>query len=248
MQEEKRWELLPLCAFLALVAMSVALGNLISALYAARISENLDVGKEFVIHVISFVTLHAFALVWTTVFLNQHEVSWRQGFGFGKRPVSSMALGLGTMVIAFPVATLGIGTLVAWLVKAFGLSLDPQRTVTLVRDTSSTSQVVVLGIAAVALAPVVEEIIFRGVLFKALYQRGYKAAAWIGTSFMFAAIHGNRAAFFPLMFLALVFAWLYVRTGNLLAPIAGHAVFNALNFWLITAPPKWTWLQKLLNQ
>ncbi|HOB32537.1 MAG TPA: CPBP family intramembrane metalloprotease, partial [Verrucomicrobiota bacterium] len=43
-------------------------------------------------------------------------------------------------------------------------------------------------------------------------------------------IHANLKTFIPLTVLALVMTLLYERTGNLLAPIATHATFNAVNF------------------
>jgi membrane protease YdiL (CAAX protease family) len=40
----------------------------------------------------------------------------------------------------------------------------------------------------------------------------------------------NLAVFVPLTFLAVILVWVYESTGNLLAPIAVHCVFNAANF------------------
>jgi membrane protease YdiL (CAAX protease family) len=48
-------------------------------------------------------------------------------------------------------------------------------------------------------------------------------------SLLFALIHLNLAALFPLFVLALAFTWLYEHTDNLLAPIVAHALFNAAN-------------------
>jgi len=57
-------------------------------------------------------------------------------------------------------------------------------------------------------------------------------ALW-GTAGLFALIHFNLLTFLPLMALALVLTYLYERTNNLLAPIAAHSFFNALNFGLL---------------
>jgi membrane protease YdiL (CAAX protease family) len=54
-------------------------------------------------------------------------------------------------------------------------------------------------------------------------------ALW-GTSLLFAAVHTNVVTFVPLVVLALVLTALYERTDNLLAPVAAHVLFNALNF------------------
>ncbi len=231
---------------MALICISVLVGSLLVQTFGQQLSQSLHVSDEFITHLFAFVTLHGFALFWMWIFLSEHDVSWTEGFGFNKAPLRSIGLGLLVTAIAVPIAMLVIGGGVSALLKAVGLNPEVQRTVTLIKENQSVPQLFVLGFAAAVLAPIAEESIFRGVLFRALYQRGHRAIAWIGTSLLFALIHFNLAAFFPLVFLALVFAWLYHRTGNLLASMAGHFLFNALNFWLLVAPPKW--LEKILNQ
>ncbi|MBR5025331.1 MAG: CPBP family intramembrane metalloprotease, partial [Victivallales bacterium] len=52
------------------------------------------------------------------------------------------------------------------------------------------------------------------------------------SGFLFALAHINAATMIPLWFLGIAFAWLYVRTGTLLAPMAVHFTFNAVNLFL----------------
>ena len=87
-----------------------------------------------------------------------------------------------------------------------------------------------LGAAAVLLAPVAEEVLFRGILYPAIKQAGHPWVALWGTALLFAAVHMNLVTFLPLAVLALVLTALYERTNNLLAPITAHVLFNALNF------------------
>jgi hypothetical protein len=86
------------------------------------------------------------------------------------------------------------------------------------------------GIATVILAPIGEEVIFRGVLYPWAKRKFSPAIALWGTAVLFGAIHVNLSSFIPLTVLALVLVWLYEYTGNLLAPIAVHVVFNGANF------------------
>ena len=81
-------------------------------------------------------------------------------------------------------------------------------------------------------APVLEELLFRGVLFGGLSKIMPVWGAMILSGFIFAFIHVNAATFIPLWFLGIAFAWLYVRTGTLLAPMAVHFTFNAVNLAL----------------
>jgi hypothetical protein len=63
-------------------------------------------------------------------------------------------------------------------------------------------------------------------------------------SALFALIHLDAAIFIPLFVLALGLTWIYERTGNLLASIAAHALFNAVNLGLLVAA---TWLRALFH-
>jgi membrane protease YdiL (CAAX protease family) len=81
----------------------------------------------------------------------------------------------------------------------------------------------------VLVAPVAEEVIFRGIIYPTIKQSGHpKIALWL-TSFLFALIHGNVPIFLPLLVLALALTFLYEVTDNLLASITAHAVFNGIN-------------------
>ena len=91
----------------------------------------------------------------------------------------------------------------------------------------------IYGIATIALAPVAEELLFRGILYPTLKQNGHPRLAWVVTSVVFALIHHNLMALLPLTFLAVILTLLYEFTGNLIAPITTHSLFNAVNFYLV---------------
>ncbi len=79
------------------------------------------------------------------------------------------------------------------------------------------------------LAPVAEELLFRGFLFSALARSrvGVIAAAII-TSAAWTALHVNRTelAYAQLFASGLLLSWLLVRTGSLRVPILVHVLFN----------------------
>ena len=81
-------------------------------------------------------------------------------------------------------------------------------------------------------APVLEELLFRGALFGGLTKIMPLWPAIVLSGFIFAVIHINAATLIPLWFLGIAFAWLYVHTGTLLAPMAVHFTFNAVNLVL----------------
>jgi len=86
-----------------------------------------------------------------------------------------------------------------------------------------------LILTAVAVAPLVEEVVFRGVFFPALARHRGIPAAVVLVSMLFALIHGHPPAALPLFIVGSTLATAYLYTGSLLVPIFIHAIFNAVN-------------------
>lgn len=91
------------------------------------------------------------------------------------------------------------------------------------------------------IAPIAEEILFRGLLFTSLRKwRGPWPAA-IVTGLVFGLVHGTSAPFedlLPLAFLGFSLCVLYRLTGSLYPCIAAHAVNNAIAFGALES---WGW-------
>jgi membrane protease YdiL (CAAX protease family) len=172
------------------------------------------------------------------IFLRQHEMNWREAFGFRDPKLKSSLLRAVVLLlfIAAPVAW-GLQEISAQILTRLGQPVEDQAAVALFKDVKAVGEFAYLSFFAVVLAPVAEEFIFRGILFPFLKQRGFPKLAWIGVSALFALIHFNLATFLPLFAFALVLTWLYEKTDNLLAPITAHALFNAVNLALIFYTP-----------
>ncbi|MEP7350663.1 MAG: CPBP family intramembrane glutamic endopeptidase [Sphingorhabdus sp.] len=77
------------------------------------------------------------------------------------------------------------------------------------------------------IAPILEELLFRGLLQNSLANRLPVWAAILIASMVFGAAHLDFAAFPPLMAMGIAFGYLYHRTGSLRVNIAMHVVNNA---------------------
>jgi len=94
-------------------------------------------------------------------------------------------------------------------------------------------RVLMLVLLAVA-APVVEETLFRGLLFPWLAKRvGWPAAA-LASSALFAAIHFHLPSAVPLGVLGLFLCAVQAATGRLIYCVWIHALFNAVNLYALT--------------
>ena len=92
---------------------------------------------------------------------------------------------------------------------------------------------IVLGLLVLFEAPLLEEPLFRGIIFRGLQSSIPTWAAMAISGFLFAIVHVNAASFIALWFLGIAFAELYRRTGTLFAPMTAHALFNATNLALL---------------
>lgn len=103
-----------------------------------------------------------------------------------------------------------------------------QEAVKQVADADSR-QLFLLLVSVVLVAPLLEEFVFRGVLYRTLKGGLGMGPAIAATSLLFALVHKNALVFLPLVVLAAGLALAYERTGDLRVPIMMHAFFNAFN-------------------
>ncbi|HEX2267153.1 MAG TPA: CPBP family intramembrane glutamic endopeptidase, partial [Actinomycetota bacterium] len=85
----------------------------------------------------------------------------------------------------------------------------------------------------VVVAPIGEEIFFRGFLHKALRRRLPMWGAAVLSSILFGLVHVHPLLIPALFVVGLGLALLYERQQSLLAPVVAHATFNVLGFVMI---------------
>lgn len=78
------------------------------------------------------------------------------------------------------------------------------------------------------LAPVIEELIFRGIIFQGLRKNYSKFTAIFMSALLFALFHLNPWQFPATFVLGLLLGWLMLRTNNILLAILGHFLNNFL--------------------
>jgi membrane protease YdiL (CAAX protease family) len=100
--------------------------------------------------------------------------------------------------------------------------------------TNRLEQVAVL-VTVVVLAPVAEELLFRGVLLRGLKERLGIVASAVISGFVFSAYHLDPVGFLPRFEIGIVLALLAWKSGSLWPAIAFHAANNALAMTLMAA-------------
>lgn len=103
-----------------------------------------------------------------------------------------------------------------------------QETVQLLQESNDTAVVALMAFTAMFVAPICEEIVFRGYLYPIAKKYTNRWLAVLFTGLIFSIGHGSLAALLPLFILGSLLALVYEFTGSIWAPIAVHFCFNSL--------------------
>lgn len=143
---------------------------------------------------------------------------------------AAIGAGLGTPVVLFALGTIFLAKYLYeagyWLV--FKRSPDIPPGMGPLNPGKNPILWILVVFTLVVLAPVCEELFFRGYLYPPLRNRMGMQAAMLLNGFLFAAAHFDLLGFLPRFVLGYGFSYIYDRDRNIAAPIAGHALYNGL--------------------
>lgn len=126
------------------------------------------------------------------------------------------------------------------LLQVFAMEPREQEAVQRIRESDDLNPLRFMFFMTVVIAPLAEELFFRGVLFHIIKQQG-RWVAYISISIIFGLLHVGSAETppelvtsivqtIPLMLLSGFLFAVYHATGNILAPILTHSLFNLAGF------------------
>jgi membrane protease YdiL (CAAX protease family) len=234
MLEEKPWRIDAVIRLFLIVMITVCLGGVVSGIVSHFTSAWPKGQSNFCQVVVGALFLEIPSLVWIGLFLRQHHILWKDAFGWQKsEPATAVAYGVLTAVLYIPAAW-GLQIASEFVMRLAALKPEQQVAVQELQDpTLNLAQKFFIGLIAIVFAPVIEEALFRGILYPAIKQAGHRRLALWLSSGLFALVHFNAETFVPLMAFALILVYLYETFQNLLAPVVAHSLFNAANFLVL---------------
>lgn len=188
-------------------------GTLALVLAAPRIPEQFDLGV--------LITVWELVLIlpawWFAV--RKYGVGWKS-LGLTPFKADTLAVGCGLMLVSF-----GFNLFYNLFLMLFGLRA--QMDLTVLFEQTASPWLLLLG--GVVIAPLAEEIFFRGFLFAGLRKRhGWKRAALVSAG-LFAVLHLQPLTFLPIFLLGLVFAYLYHRSESIWPAVIMHMLTNGMS-------------------
>jgi membrane protease YdiL (CAAX protease family) len=225
------WRFLPA---VGVALLGFLLGSLAAVPVFLVLGETTDGGASGVSELAQGIVVDV-ALVGTLwLWLRARHRGWREalrlvpGSKVGREVVVGAALGVAVRIVAGIAAAI----VIAILASATGDEVAVPEQVT---SDLHGFQLVVFALFAVVVAPVTEEFLFRGVLFRSVRDRHGFGAGAITSAVLFGAIHyvpgpwpDALALQITMVVTGLGLAWVYERRKTLLAPIVGHAAFNLI--------------------
>ncbi len=219
----------PLWTPLAVIGLGLAIGVALTAVLAGVLeasgvnidedSPGFNAGATLVLDL---------AIVGATIFvlaLVSRPRPWHLGFrrGVGLRSAIGLAL---MAVLAFFIFAVSY--------QAIFRPDNPQDIVQDLGADRSTFLLIAGALLVIVVAPVAEELFFRGFLFRVLRTR---MAFWLAAAIdgvLFGLVHGALVIVPILAFLGFILCWTYERSGTLFVPIALHALNNTLAYGVTT--------------
>ena len=170
--------------------------------------------------------LYLFLVMLILSFLYFRRIDLEGIFGFDSIKLSAaVGSGLCLLAAAYPLI-IAIGQVSE---SMLGDDLEQQEVVEFFLNTTDGSSRVLVIVLAIVVAPVAEELIFRGYLHGVLKRFFGTGWAIFVTAALFAFVHGEPSLLAIFFVLAVCLSLSYEATGSILVPMTMHVAFNAIS-------------------
>ena len=174
------------------------------------------------------------------LWLSRSHPGWRDIIGFpaAGRWFREIRASIGFGLVLYPAMVIGVGIVVSLVLRAIsGHDVEaPEQ----VPQHLSLLGDVVTAIYAVAIAPIHEELFFRGILYRSVRDRYGLVPGLLATGTAFGMIHylpgpwQDAVLLMGVMFFnGIALAWWYERRGTIVASMVAHMTFNVIGIVLI---------------
>jgi membrane protease YdiL (CAAX protease family) len=120
--------------------------------------------------------------------------------------------------------------------RLFGGGSSRQNIVEVFSGAQTIDQRIMIIIFAIAVAPVIEEFLFRFFLYNVIKRFFGRLVGVIFSALLFAAAHAHFPSFVPLFVLGSCFAIAYEWSGSILVAMTMHSLFNSLTLTALAFP------------
>jgi membrane protease YdiL (CAAX protease family) len=143
-------------------------------------------------------------------------------------------LGIGAILLFFAYPLIGFSEAINQ--RLFGGGSSKQSIVEFFSGSRTLQERILIIIFAVAIAPIVEEFVFRFFIYGVLKRYVGCLLGVVLSSLLFAAAHAHLPSLVPLFVLGSCFAIAYEWSGSILVSMTMHSLFNSLTLIALAFP------------
>jgi len=202
-----------------LLALIIGTGVVIAAGAAAGLADDTLATVSAVLLTATYLTV--ICVVW--LLARASEIPFWESVGARRVPITTLLTG----ALLATVLGRGAAAVWEWVLSVLEIELPGADTDPTQIFAPGPAGAVTAILIVVVLAPIAEEIVFRGVLLPSMERHWGMRVAVVGSSALFAMMHVTPYAMVPIFVFALMLAGLFVRTRSLTVCIAAHVLFNA---------------------
>ena len=149
----------------------------------------------------------------------------RSLFAFIKSTFSNFVMAISLAYLSYFIWNVALDFL-----KRFGIDIDLEEQVPLklLSDITNTFFLTLFVFQIIIVAPIVEELVFRGYVYRVLKFRSNNSVACVVTAIIFALLHFNVSAFIPLFVFSMCLIKAYEDSSDIREPIVMHSLFNTV--------------------
>lgn len=144
-----------------------------------------------------------------------------------------VGVGIGIGALGVVVASLVAGLILFTVEAIKGGPVSAPEQIQIEDASPSIGLWALLALGIVIVAPIAEELLFRGFVFRAMRNWARPTPAILLSAAFFAVVHVLPLVLVPIFVLGVMLAGLTERRGSIIAPIAAHMTFNAWGFVLL---------------
>ena len=192
----------------------------------------LGLGKQY-LQTVGVLVLELLYLMPVALIFAWRRIPWKY-LGFGKFSVNVLGIGCGLLIGAYVIILLHNSVL-----SVLGVDTQGDQIFQIFKQLKSPIWFFTVG---AVVAPLVEEIFFRGFLFQGFRQKYGWLPAMLLSSAIFGAAHLDPVSLIPTFILGCVLAYIYHRSNSVWPGVLYHAAINSFSLLAVYVILQNPWL------
>ncbi len=217
--------------YLPLIPLFISFGISSTAIFINReFYEGLPDWKNELVNNVVLIVTSCITVAIVIYIVREYFEDKLKGFGLNPRELlTDFPMAIVNLIAAYPLVETAIFLTILFgrLIQGREFQIQQHRELQIIQQHEHLSLLILVIFNASVVAPVLEEMLFRGLFQTAL--RTYVTGPWQAifiSSGVFAMVHADQTHWPALALLAVVLGYSYEKSGSLFRPILIHSLFN----------------------